>query len=382
MNKIYTLTVILTCFIYCICSSSLQAQSTDNKKPEALNLSLHLRPAFNSHFEGKPLKYDDASFRFEHVNVDITGQITPKLTYRYLQRLNKATPVFSTENLPSSIDYAYLKYKFNDHFSVAAGKQALLIGGFEYNKYPVDVYDYSGTTNFITCYLTGVQVAYTPTKNQEFIFQILNNRMGTWEEAVGKPYATSNLESPTLPLYYSIGWNSSYFDDALQLRYAANFTTPAKDKKLFMVTGGQKWQSGDFSVYIDAFYQHSEVDYLGAIRNMTDSSDNIAEYVNYFSVLGEINYKLSPKWNILLKCFYNNYSTYKPSINLDEGNCLTSLNYQAGIEYYPMEDDNLHLFLITTLKDYQEPVVRQINTPNNTCRISAGFIYRIPVISL
>ncbi|MGI6047385.1 MAG: porin [Petrimonas sp.] len=383
MNRINILaiTLILTCFFY-LSGLSLFAQSTDEDKPKSVNVFLHLRPAYHAHFGGEPMKLEDNGFKFDHVVIEVGGQITPKLSYRYLQRLNKVTPVFTKENMPSTIDYAYLKYAFNDQFSMTAGKQALSIGGFEYNKYPVDVYDYSGLTNFVTCYLTGLQVAIAPSQSQEFTFQILNNRMGTWEEAVGNLQQGVNLEAPTVPLYYSLGWNSNYFDNALQLRYGLNVTSPAKDKKLIMMSGGQKWESGPFSIYIDAFYQRSEVDFLGGIRSITTNPKNVVEYVDYFSLLGELNYRFQPKWNIFLKCFYNNYSTYQSTSYLDEGNCLTSWNYQAGIEYYPMEDDNLHVFLTSTYKDYQKASVSQIITPNNSFRLSAGFIYRLPVLSL
>ncbi len=380
-NYVLTIVLILTCFWGHLSGSSLFAQSSD-EIPKSVDLSLHLRPAYHAQFNGTPLEFENGGFKFDHIIVDVGGRVTPKLSYRYLQRLNKVSPIFTKENLPSTIDYAYLKYALNNLFSITAGKQALSVGGFEYNKYPVDVYDYSGISNYITCYLTGMQVAFTPVQNQEFSFQIVNNRMGTWREAIGTPQIGSQLEAPTLPLYYSLGWNSNYLDNALQLRYAANITSPAKGKTLVMVSGGQMWQSGPFNIYIDAFFQHSEIDYLGGIRNLTISPQNVVENVNYFSLLGEANYRIQPQWNILLKCFYNNFSTYKSSIFLDKGNCLTSWNYQGGIEFYPMKDDNLHLFLIATFKNYLEPAVAQVITPDDSFRISAGFIYRIPVVSL
>ncbi len=326
----FSIVLALICFWGCLSSSSLFAQPID-ETPKSVNLSLHLRPAFHAQINGTPLEFERGEFKFDHIIVDLGGEVTSKLSYRYLQRLNKVSPVFTKENLPSSIDYAYLKYSFNGLFSMTAGKQALSIGGFEYNKYPVDVYDYSGISNLVTCYLTGIQIAFTPTQNQEFSFQIVNNRMGTWREAIGIPQTALQLEPPVLPLYYSLGWNSSYLDNALQLRYAANITSPAKGKTLIMVSGGQMWQSGPFTIYIDAFYQHSEIDFLGGIRSLTARPQNVVENVNYFSLLGEANYRFQPQWNILLKCFYNNFSTYEPSGSLDKGNCLTSWNYQAGV---------------------------------------------------
>lgn len=394
MNRIFTffIALISTTLVGYLNCSSLLAQATDQETSitdssaqntkQSVDAALHLRPAYHAQFAGKPMGFDDGSFRFDHVMIDFAGQVVPKLSYKYLQRLNKVSPIFSKENLPSSIDYAYLKYSFNEQFYMIAGKQALSIGGFEYYKYPVEVYDYSGIINSVTCYLTGAQIAYAPTKSQELTFQVLNNRMGTWEEAVGRPQAGLQIEAPNMPLYYSLGWNSNYFNNALQLRYAVNYTSPAKNKTLFMVSGGQKFQSGPFSIYIDAFYQRSEIDYLGEIRKLTADPINIVEYVDYLSVLGEVNYRFHSKWNILLKCFYNDFSTYKSSGYLDKGSCLTSLNYQAGIEYYPLEDDNLHFFFTSTFKQYSESKMAQITTPADELRLSVGLVYRVPVLSL
>jgi hypothetical protein len=347
-----------------------------------------MRSAYHNEFTGSPLAYDDGGFRFDQVIIDIAGEVTPKLSYKYLQRLNKVSPIFTKENLPGSIDYAYLKYRFNERFSVTAGKQALTIGGFEYNKYPVEVYDYSGIINHVNCYLNGLQVAYTPLPSQEFTFQVVNNRWGTLEEAIGTPVESSGtshvtlVEAPTVPLYYSLGWNSNYFDNALQLRYGANVTSPAKGKTLFMLSGGQKWRSDTWRIYVDVLYQRSDIDYLGAIRGATATPGAMVENVEYFTLLGELNYRFQPQWNILLKCFYNNFSVYKKNSHVNSGNCLTSWNYQGGLEFYPMKDDNLHLFLIATLKKFSEPEIKQIITPANSFRVSAGFIYRLPVLSV
>lgn len=368
--------------------SLLTVSTREANSLSPVSISLHMRSAYHNEFIGSPLTFDDGGFRFDQVIIDIAGEVTPKLSYKYLQRLNKVSPVFTKENLPGSIDYAYLRYRFNERFSVTAGKQALTIGGFEYNKYPVEVYDYSGINNLVNCYLNGLQVAFTPSLNQEFTFQVVNNRWGTVEEAVGIPVesitasSTTRVEAPAVPLYYSLGWNSNYFDNALQLRYGANVTSPAKGKTLFMLSGGQKWRSGPFRIYIDALYQRSDIDYLGAIRGATATPGVMVENVEYFTLLGELNYRFQPRWNILLKCFYNNFSVYKKNSHVESGNCLTSWNYQGGLELYPMKDDNLHLFLTATLKQFNEPEVKQIITPVNSFRVSAGFIYRIPVLTV
>lgn len=227
-----------------------------------------------------------------------------------------------------------------------------------------------------------LQVAYKPTENQELTLQVVNNRLGDWEDAVGIPQNGLLLEEPDVPLYFSIGSNNSFFDNALQFRYAANYTSPAKGKSLFMISGGQKWQTEKFSIYLDAIYQISDIDYLGGIRKLTADPDDVVQHVSYFTLLTEMNWRFTPKWNLLLKGYYDSFSTTAATNFLPAGNCMTSLNGQLGVEFYPMKDDNLHLFFITTLKHYLEPEVVGIRKPADDLRVSAGVIYRIPVLSL
>ena len=69
------------------------------KMPEAINVDLHLRSAFHAKFNSGDADTDEASFRFDHIMIGIYGNVTDKLSYKYLQRLNKGTQAFETENL-------------------------------------------------------------------------------------------------------------------------------------------------------------------------------------------------------------------------------------------------------------------------------------------
>ena len=169
------------------------------KMPKSVNVDLHMRAAFHANFPSATTGENEAAFRFDHVMIGIYGNITDKLSYKYLQRLNKGTKAFETENLSSTIDYAYIRYQTAHRFTVTAGRQALFVGGFEYNEYPIDVYDYSGVTNNITCYLTGVNLFYAPRSGQEIGIQVLNNRAGSPEEAFGR--IPEGMERPWAPLY-------------------------------------------------------------------------------------------------------------------------------------------------------------------------------------
>lgn len=387
---------IVGCLLYStILSGATQVEKEDSlrksvvgylmkkKMPEAVNVDLHLRSAFNARFHSGESDKDEASFRFDHVMIGIYGNITDKLSYKYLQRLNRGTQAFETENLSNTIDYAYLRYQLNPRFAVTAGRQALFVGGFEYNDYPINIYDYSGITNNITCYLTGVNIAYSPRNNQEIGFQILNNRAGSMEEAFGQ--IPEGVKRPYAPLYYSLAWNSNYADNKVRLRYAATTGELAEGKWVFMISGGQMVDLGKMNIFLDVLYHRSGIDHLGVIRKMaTDGNgsawDGIARSVEYLTLVSEANYRFLPKWNIRVKGFYDRASVYKENEVFSKGNYLSSWGYQGGIEFFPMADDNLHLFLNATGKVYKDIRKENIVNPEDQFRVSLGFAYRLPIL--
>lgn len=353
------------------------------KMPEAINVDLHLRSAFHAKFNSGAADTDEASFRFDHIMIGIYGNVTDKLSYNYRQRLNKGTQAFETENLSGSIDYAYLKYQLHRQVSITAGRQALFVGGFEYNEYPINIYDYSGITNNITCYLTGVNIAYSPRDNQEIAFQVLNNKSGTMEEAFG--LIPEGIERPFAPLHYSLAWNSNYCGNKVQLRYAATAGELVKGKWVFMVGGGQMLNLEKFNIYLDILYHRSAIDHLGVIRKMPMDEQGmawggIARSVEYLTFVSEANYRFLPKWNIHLKGFYDRASVYKENGMFSKGNYLSSWGYQGGIEFFPMADSNLHLFLNATGKTYKNIRKENIMNPEDQFRVSLGFVYRLPLL--
>lgn len=353
------------------------------KMPKTVNVDLHMRAAFHANFPSAATDEDEASFRFDHVMIGIYGNVTDKLSYKYLQRLNKGTKAFETENLSGTIDYAYIRYQIDPRFAVTGGRQALFVGGFEYNEYPIDVYDYSGVTNNITCYLTGVNLFYMPRSNQEIGIQVLNNRAGSMEEAFGR--IPEGIKRPWAPLYYSLAWNSHYCDNQLQLRYAATAGELVKGKWVFMISGGQQVDIGKFNAFLDILYHRSAIDHLGVIRRMArdgegNAWDGIAKSVEYLTLVSEVNYRFLPKWNIHLKGFYDRASVYEENGIFEEGNYLSSWGYQGGIEFFPMADRNMHLFLNATGKTYKDIAIKNMVTPKDQFRVSVGFVYRLPVL--
>ena len=351
--------------------------------PQTLNIDLHMRSSLHANFPNLATGKDETAIRFDYIVLDIHGEITPKLSYKYLQRLNKGSKVAELDNLSSGIDYLWIKYQFDDRFSVQAGRHALFFGGFEYEEYPVNVYDYAGIINNISCYLNGLSFFYAPSPTQQIGFQLMNNRPGSMTEAFGVP--SEGIEAPSVPLYYSFAWNSSYADNRLKMRYAATAGELAKDKWAFFVSGGLQYTTSKVAAYVDLAYQRSEIDHLGVVRRMSLAEDGalwggMGRNVEYLTATANLNYRFCPKWNFHLKGYYDRGSVYKSTEQFAEGNYLSSWGYDASMEFYPMADQNLHIYLNVAGKNYRESRLANTFTPRDMLRVSLGFVYRLPVL--
>ena len=78
---------------------------------------------------------------------------------------------------------------------------------------------------------------------------------------------------------------------------------------------------------------------------------------------------------------YETASVYKANGPYESGKYRTAWGYQGGVEFYPMGDDNLHLFFSGTGRAYSltERAKALDAFSENTGRLSVGFVYKIPL---
>jgi hypothetical protein len=79
----------------------------------------------------------NSGFRGKYLNVLLSGDIGKHWSYSYRQRLNKA---HANQSFFDATDWIHLTYTLNKHWSFNAGKQVVGIGGYEYDRAPIDLY--------------------------------------------------------------------------------------------------------------------------------------------------------------------------------------------------------------------------------------------------
>ena len=127
------------------------------------------------------------------------------------------------------------------------------------------------------------------------------------------------------------------------------------------------------------------MDPLGLLAEQFEPEDEEsgAEIANtgYLSLVARLNYQIHPKWNLFVKGMYETASVYKTNNLFESGKYRTSWGYQGGVEFYPLGDDNLHLFITGTGRAYSltERAKALDASVENTGRLSIGFVYKIPL---
>ena len=80
---------------------------TDKPKEVKSHINLEFVSSANAYFTNN--NYDEFSFKTNRVRLEILGQLNDQLSYHFRQSFNRYHNPNAVDNLPSSIEYAYMK---------------------------------------------------------------------------------------------------------------------------------------------------------------------------------------------------------------------------------------------------------------------------------
>ena len=352
------------------------------KQNDWFNLYMNMHGGFDAKFNQDGRNgLSEGAFNMHQLRIEAKGNVTNWLSYRWRQRLNRSNDGNDMiDNLPNSIDFAGIGVRFNDKFSLFAGKQAAAYGGFEYDLNPIEIYQYSEIINNMSNFMTGVTLDYNMTPNQQFQFQILDSRNNSQDETYG-----TGLEKSRLPLVYSVAWNANMFNNKWQTRWSASIMEETHGKYMYYFALGNQFNfSPRCNMYIDLMSSTEQLDRKGIMTNMFGGRANFGGHnmfnTMYNSLVAKVNYRVKPKWNIFAKGMLESAAVYKEQPGVEKGNYRTSLGYIAGVEFYPMQS-NLHFYLaFIGQSNFFTERAKSLGQDNySTQRVSLGFIYQLPL---
>ena len=229
------------------------------------------------------------------VYLDVNGKINSSLSYSWNQTL--ASRYFDASGFDGT-NWLTLTYEVGD-FAFTAGKDALLIGSFEYDTADIDSYYEMNSVfyNNIDCWQWGTSAAWYPSESHEIIAQIANS-----------PYS---YEEPNL-FAYSAAWRGYW--DHYESYWTANLWQYDKGKFVKALNFGNRFYLGNFTVDMDIMtrFQQDHTSYTGLVKPTYEW-----KWGKAFAKFGMENVgdELSP----------TSFSTY--------------LFYGAGLEFFPLKEN-------------------------------------------
>ncbi len=365
---------------------SLVEEVTKLKKSNDM-FNVYLNTAASAQVETDNEHEWSTGFKNKHLRLELKGNLTDKLYYRFCYRMTNSNVARSEDNFARSTDVVMIGYRFSDKLSVEAGKIFQPFGGYEVDENPIYIYEYSDLTGGLECYLGGVVVNYKPVPTQEIVVGVTNAHNDKFADVYGdnslaiEGDGTQNriLEKTRIPLGYSLGWNGSFLNNRLLTRWSWGIEGEARHKYSRTLILGQKLNLDRLQWYFDYMYQNDGLDRFGlASREVRGFFPAVGgevwmSDVHYTSFITKLNWQFAPQWNLMLKGMYETASVTKVDRFKD---FRKSYGYVGSVEYYPVKSQDFRVFLayVGRKVTYKDGVGLD---KYNTNRIELGFKYRI-----
>ena len=277
-------------------------------------------------------------FHGKYFNFMLGGDLGGGFSYYFKQRIVADTGKVAFFD---NTDFLYLDYKPSQNWRLRFGKDAMALGGFEYDASPIDVYFPTNMWRNIFCFQLGTSGAYiTDDGNHTFIAQVTNS-----------PYVNYNgLNYDAGLVSYNLYWSGKI--GHWQTLWSTSMVEYKWNHYLNMIMIGNKLVYDKWDIYLD-FMHHA--------LSFDDWGKN-------FGFVSCANYYFTDRFNIFVKGMYEqNMSevTLGSSVSMDHQLAAghTSARYGLGFEWYPSEQKNvrLHIYGCRMTDSYTDDAGKHFN---------------------
>lgn len=274
---------------------------------ELLKMRLDTRVDYQREYLNGQSEHGSSGFKGKYLVVAIDGKISEKWEYAYRQRLNKA---HADQSFFDATDWATVSYKPSGRWRITAGKDVVWVGGYEYDRNPVDMFAASEFWNNISCYQLGVSAAYTlPSGRDKIVAQYCQS-----------PFSAAHPDTYA----YNLVWYGNH--GCLGTIYSANMI---------------EYMPGHFISYIALGHKLT----LGRLEICADFMNRAASGQTFLfadcSVMAELAYNPTSKLNLFGKLTYDVNSTTS-----DADRCVAAgteiTNLTGGVSFSPHKAVRLH----------------------------------------
>lgn len=283
-----------------------------------------------------------ATLTGDFLNFNAWGKITPSLSYRIRQ--NFRVPVYKEGNPLNGTEFLLLNWDINPRWSLNAGKLCTLVGSFEWDYTPIDVYYYNQFCNSVPeAYALGGTVMYNLRPGQQLQLQASRSILSYGEE--GHWALALGWIGSFAPWWHTL-WAVTYLDDPYH-HHMAWFGL------------GNRFLAGPFSLDLDLMYRRS---LLPGVPSGPDASVSVKAAWQ------------EGKWLFFVK----GGGDYNDPGNVDGDDIPYDLVLApgtryvyagGGVEYYPLGNKNLRLH-----------TVGRWNNDSRVFTLSAGISFRLYMV--
>ncbi len=252
----------------CMLLGSTKVLAQNNSNVEINTLRLEARADFF---------YDDESeqygFAGRYFNLHMGGKLSDKVSYYFRQRII-ANP--GSSQFFDNTDFLHISYMPNQNWRFRLGKDAIAVGGFEYDAAPIDVYYNSISWDNFYCFQLGAAATYFSND--------------------GKHSFTANIANSPNNGFASYPWNSLSYNllwsgnmGNWQTLYSVNLferEQHAACDNLIYVALGNRVAFDNWSLYVDLMAHFADND------------------ICYQGVVARFDYHLNNNWNLFAKTSY------------------------------------------------------------------------------
>ena len=323
------------------------------------NMYFNFQTSLDAEKEGE----NDLTTKFQarQLRLEVRGDLTERIFYRFRHRLNKPNAAASLDNLATATDMMYAGFRLNEKWTATVGKMCQMWGGYEFDLNPMNIYEYSDFLQNMDNFMLGAMITYAPNPNHEFNLQITDVRNSNFADLYAT--ATATIKESNTPLAYIFNWNGNLFDSLIQTRWGAGLQSEADGYTNALVMLGTKLNLPKFQVFLDYMMANDQLDRL---KFTPRSKAEVVKDAKYNSFVLKAEYQPAPEWNIFAQGLYE---TANSSLVNNE---FKGIGYFAGVEYLPFKEQDLRFFLAYIGRSRDKNSVVE-----NTNRVSVGMMYRI-----
>lgn len=232
----------------------------------------------------QPLHHNGNTYGFKgkYFNLHMGGNLTPKISYYFRQRIiaNPGSVTFF-----DNTDFLFLNFKLNKNWSIRLGKDALAVGGYEYDAPPIDVMLPAYYWDWFYCFQLAASAAYTTNDGKHTLrLQVANS-----------PYLNSSAAIQNSLFSYNLLWMGDF--GHFQTLYSFSMFQRDKDQHYMAYTAlGNKLVFDKWDLYVDLMHH----------------AVNTSDFFKNFAVVARANVYLNKNFNLFAKV------SYEQNLNNDE----------------------------------------------------------------